>query len=99
MAKFSRLLPKMSTMALSTLLAISTNVFAEPTEVTDILDRKVTVELPAKRVVLAFNYQDYMAVGGKHALDNVVVFLKPFGQTGHQQVGQNLAKQYRNSTN
>lgn len=87
-------------MALSTLLAISTNVFAEPTEVTDILDRKVTVELPAKRVVLAFNYQDYMAVGGKHALDNVVGFSKAvWTETGHQQVGQNLAKQYRNSTN
>lgn len=76
MAKFSRLLPKMSAIALSTLLTLSTNAFAKPTEVTDILDRKVTVELPAKRVVLAFNYQDYMAVGGKHALDNVVGFSK-----------------------
>lgn len=66
----------MSAIALSTLLTLSTNAFAKPTEVTDILDRKVTVELPAKRVVLAFNYQDYMAVGGKHALDNVVGFSK-----------------------
>ena len=46
MAKFSRLLPKMSAIALSTLLTLSTNAFAKPTEVTDILDRKVTVELP-----------------------------------------------------
>lgn len=49
---------------------------AKPVEVTDILNRKVTVDLPAKRVVLGFYYQDYMAVGGKDALNNVVGFSK-----------------------
>lgn len=50
--------------------------FAKPVQITDILNRKVTVDLPAKRVVLAFYYQDYMAVGGKDALNNVVGFSK-----------------------
>lgn len=45
-------------------------------KVKDILDREVTVDLPAKRVVLGFYYQDYMAVGGDKALDNVVGFSK-----------------------
>ncbi len=63
--------------AASLLLSLSSSfTWAKPTEVTDILDRKLTVELPAKRVVLAFNYQDYMAVGGKDALNNVVGFSK-----------------------
>nr|WP_246407917.1 hypothetical protein [Neisseria musculi] len=50
--------------------------YAEPVQITDTAGRKVTVDLPAKRVVLGFYYQDYMAVGGKDALDNVVGFSK-----------------------
>lgn len=49
---------------------------AKPVQITDVQNRKVTVDLPAKRVVLGFYYQDYMAVGGKNALDNVVGFSK-----------------------
>ena len=54
----------------------SVSAFAKPVQLTDILGRKVTVDLPAKRVVLGFYYQDYMAIGGKTALDNVVGFSK-----------------------
>ena len=50
--------------------------FCQTVQLTDILGRKVTVDLPAKRVVLGFYYQDYMAIGGKTALDNVVGFSK-----------------------
>lgn len=67
---------KMKLVTLTFLALFSGLALAEPTEITDILDRKLTVELPAKRVVLAFNYQDYMAIGGEKALDNVVGFSK-----------------------
>lgn len=46
--------------------------FAETRQVTDVLGRTVTFEAPAKRVVLGFNFTDYLAVGGPHALDAVV---------------------------
>ena len=38
----------------------SVSAFAKPVQLTDTVGRKVTVDLPAKRVVLGF-YQDYMA--------------------------------------
>ena len=66
-----------STIATTMVLALSSALAtAAPVEVTDILNRKVKVDLPAKRVVLGFYYQDYMAVGGNKALDNVVGFSK-----------------------
>lgn len=67
---------KLCTIALSSLLAFNSISYAKPVELTDILDRKVTVDVPAKRVVLAFNYQDYMAVAGVKSFDNVVGFSK-----------------------
>ncbi|MGX3021031.1 ABC transporter substrate-binding protein [Ursidibacter sp. B-7004-1] len=67
---------KLGAIALSSLLAFSSTAYAAPVEFTDILDRKVTVDVPAKRVVLAFNYQDYMAVAGVKSFDNVVGFSK-----------------------
>lgn len=57
-------------------LGFGISAYAAPVQVTDILNRKVNVDLPAKRVVLGFYYQDYMAVGGPKALDNVVGFSK-----------------------
>ena len=67
---------KLCTIALSSLLAFNSISYAKPVELTDILNRKVTVDVPAKRVVLAFNYQDYMAVAGVKSFDNVVGFSK-----------------------
>ncbi len=67
---------KFGAVALSSLLAMSGMAQAAPVEIVDVLDRKVTVDVPAKRVVLAFNYQDYMAVGGVKSFDNVVGFSK-----------------------
>ncbi|WCE06908.1 ABC transporter substrate-binding protein [Pseudomonas sp. JBR1] len=46
--------------------------FAETRQVTDVLGRTVTIDAPAKRVVLGFHYGDYLAVGGEHAFDAVV---------------------------
>jgi len=59
----------------------SVSAFAKPVQLTDTVGRKVTVDLPAKRVVLGFYYQDYMAIGGKTALDNVVGFSKAVNLT------------------
>ena len=68
---------RFSTLAIATILVLSAGFAnADPVKVKDILDREVTVDLPAKRVVLGFYYQDYMAVGGDKALDNVVGFSK-----------------------
>ena len=68
---------RFSTLAIATILGLTAGFAnADPVKVKDILDREVTVDLPAKRVVLGFYYQDYMAVGGDKALDNVVGFSK-----------------------
>ncbi len=62
-----------STFALAAALSCTTlAAHAKPVQITDVNGRKVTVDLPAKRVVLGFYYQDYMAIGGKDALNNVV---------------------------
>ncbi|WP_159991965.1 ABC transporter substrate-binding protein [Pelistega ratti] len=68
---------RFSALAIATILGLTAGFAqAEPVKIKDILDREVTVDLPAKRVVLGFYYQDYMAVGGEKALDNVVGFSK-----------------------
>ena len=70
-------LSRFSSLALAATLAFGTAaVHAKPVQITDVNGRKVTVDLPAKRVVLGFYYQDYMAIGGKDALNNVVGFSK-----------------------
>lgn len=56
--------------------SLLTTAQAQAEELTDVLGRKVTVELPAKRVLLGFYYTDYMAIGGVEAFDNVVGFSK-----------------------
>lgn len=45
---------------------------AAPTSIQDVLGRTVEVEAPAKRVLLGFYFEDYMAVGGEKAFDKVV---------------------------
>ena len=70
-------LSRFSSLALAAALAFGTAAaYAKPVQITDVNGRKVTVDLPAKRVVLGFYYQDYMAIGGKDALNNVVGFSK-----------------------
>lgn len=63
-------------LALVALFSFANTASAKPQELTDILGRKVTVDLPAKRVLLGFYYADYMAIGGVKAFDNVVGFSK-----------------------
>lgn len=52
------------------------HVYAKPVEITDLADRKVTVDVPAKKAVVGFYYQDYLAIAGTKVLDNVVGFSK-----------------------
>ncbi|MGQ0709077.1 MAG: ABC transporter substrate-binding protein [Rhodoferax sp.] len=56
----------------SALLALQGTAQAAPQTVQDILGRQVTVDLPAKRVLLGFYFEDYMAIGGEKAFDRVV---------------------------
>ncbi len=57
--------------SLSTLLFASYS-FAQTTTITDVLDREVTFDAPAKRVIVGFYPEDYMAIGTEAAYDNVV---------------------------
>ncbi len=59
-------------LALLPVFGVSTTARSEPREITDVIGRKVTVDLPAQRVVLGFYFEDYMAVGGETAFDHVV---------------------------
>ncbi|EFX90628.1 Fe3+-hydroxamate ABC transporter,periplasmic protein [Actinobacillus ureae] len=79
---------KLTAAALATLFTLSGLANAKPTEITDILERKVTVELPAKRVVLAFNYHSFTfgksmwgamidLVGAENIAKNAVEFYSP----------------------
>lgn len=70
-------LVRLSAFAAAAALSLgAVSAYAKPVQITDAAGRKVTVDLPAKRVVLGFYYQDYMAIGGKNALNNVVGFSK-----------------------
>ncbi|MDW6004372.1 ABC transporter substrate-binding protein [Vibrio mangrovi] len=45
---------------------------AQVKTIEDVLNRKIEVDVPAKRVVLGFYAEDYMAIGGEKAFDHVV---------------------------
>ena len=51
---------------------IAPSATAAERTITDVIGREVKVDLPAKRVVLGFYFEDYMAVGGEKAYDSVV---------------------------
>lgn len=54
------------------LLASSFAALAAPTEITDALGRKVTVDLPVKRVAMNFNFEEFTAVAGVDGWSKVV---------------------------
>lgn len=61
--------------ALALVAAFAANAaFADTRTITDVLDREVTLNLPAERVFLGFYYPDYIAVGGTEGFDKVVGF-------------------------
>lgn len=64
------MLPKLTAL---TLIALASNLsFAQDVTISDVLDRQVTFDAPAKRVVVGFYPEDYMAIGTEAAYDNVV---------------------------
>lgn len=67
-----RYLSKGYAAALAALLAFSGSAYAKMETLKDVLGREVKVDVPAKRVVLAFYFEDYMAIGGEQAFDKVV---------------------------
>ena len=54
------------------LAGCSTAASAAPTEITDALGRKVTVELPVRRVAVNFNFEEFTAVAGVEGWQKVV---------------------------
>ena len=61
-----------SLLAGAVLLVSSAAAFAAPTEITDALGRKVSVELPVRRVALNFNFEEFTAVAGRDGWQKVV---------------------------
>lgn len=53
-------------------IALASPALAEVKTITDVIGREVKVDLPAKRVVVGFYFEDYMAVAGEKAYDSVV---------------------------
>ncbi len=58
--------------ACAALVALAAPAAAAPLKVTDVLGREVTVEMPVKRIMLGFYFEDFLAVGGPEAMDRVV---------------------------
>nr|WP_315466055.1 ABC transporter substrate-binding protein [uncultured Rhodoferax sp.] len=54
------------------LLLGALSAWAAPGTVEDVLGRKVTLDLPAKRILLGFYIEDYFAVGGDKSFDRLV---------------------------
>ena len=54
------------------LVASAVSALAAPTEISDALGRKVTVDLPVKRIAVNFNFEEFTAVGGVEAWQKVV---------------------------
>lgn len=60
-------------LALGATLALGAlGAWAAPSTIEDVLGRKLTLELPAQRVLLGFYVEDYFAVGGDKAFDRLV---------------------------
>lgn len=51
---------------------LSGAAYAEKKTITDVVGREVTADFPAKKIVLGFYFEDFMAVGTEAAYDNVV---------------------------
>lgn len=50
----------------------ATTLLAKPVKFTDVSGREVTVDAPAKRVVLGFHFEEFTAIAGAKAWQNVV---------------------------
>lgn len=89
-------------MNIRTLLAlVGLSIFAATAQakiekIDDVLGRQVAVDLPAKRVILGFYAEDYMAIGTEKAFDNVVGLSRDTWK-GWRPASWNLYTNYRPS--
>lgn len=60
------------------LLSMGASAFAEVKVIKDVLEREVTVEVPAKKIVLGFYYPDYISATGAENFENVVGISREF---------------------
>ncbi|WP_321160313.1 hypothetical protein [Marinomonas rhodophyticola] len=84
---------------LTLVLGLSTfagSLEAKVTVINDVLDRQVEVDLPAKRVILGFYAEDYMAIGTEKAFDHVVGLSRDTWE-GWRPASWNLYTEYRPS--
>lgn len=56
----------------ATLLGAASRTHAQSRRVTDVLGREVVVPSPARRILLGFYFEDFLAIGGPEAMDRVV---------------------------
>ena len=70
--------------ALLLCFAVCAAARAEKVPVTDILGREVSVECPARRVVLTFNFEEYVAATGAEGLEKVVGWARKYWEGRRQ---------------
>ena len=80
--------------ALVLLAALCSGAFAEKITVTDILGRKVGVEVPAQRVVLTFNFEEYVAATGAEGLNKVVGWARKYWEGRRQSTWDAFAARF-----
>ena len=74
---------------------------AAPVEVEDVMGRKVSLSLPASRIVLGFYPEDYLAVAGEGGADRLVGGPRRSGRRDLRPLGQPVLprpRRYRNGS-
>jgi len=67
---------------------------AEKKAVVDVLGREVSVEVPARRVVLTFNFEEYVAATGAEGLDKVVGWARKYWEGRRQSTWDAFAARF-----
>ena len=74
------------------LISLVSPARAAPTVITDAVGRTVTVEAPAERVVIIFNFEEFTAIAGKDAWNRVVAYNKTPWATFRHSIWQRYAE-------
>lgn len=64
--------PRSLVLGVALFIASANACLAKPVEITDAIGRKVTVDVPAKRVAINFNFEEFTAVAGVEGWTRVV---------------------------
>ena len=80
MTRFSMPMRRRDALSLAAALPLAATfgrrAHAAPLSITDALGRTVTLKVPAERIVLGFNYEEFTAIAGPAGWDRVVGFAK-----------------------